>query len=912
VRQRSITVKSEKCLEPVATAVLSQARQRKHHLSETAAVDIQRETDHIPTETIHQRCSIPNLLNEDGYVKTADCFINYPDSLSESESESSDVNVQTTSPAVQGVPTTILPSGSSISLTPSSSEESDYHEIGLVKPHRISSDDFCTQVQDLVQNVESSELTYEEFFAKVKVLVDLVDDYTCINDWGHHEYEHVKQKTERFSDEQYIEIVVSDFNQFPNIKDPNLSFLPPTNSTSSYSESKLSRSLPSLIDKSAPKGSTSDSKCTEDKDGYTVIKPTSSTFNLLNDPQQGCTQPPLPPRRKRSSDSPNTLPNRMLQQTLGRDLPEVPPRPCHTFSNSDLLTKHTPPRVQRRSPLSDKAEDSVSSSPSISFVGNSSPPPPPPRVYSHSHSWDINTTPKPFTPAVAPSSLQLAPTSTQTKVGLTSSTSEDDFMNVADVLREHRMLQNHLYKSRMATEMNSEVVGKSMTSPVSFGPSSLCSPQDSITMPYTKQLSTVNSRGSLHRSLSLTSLNSSDGCRGLAKQSAVIGYVEPLYAAPLNAGYRSLQLGNAQPTVQSATYEGWLQPGTTGKNKKVSWKRKLYCCLEAGELFMYTSKRHQLQHLKPHRVLKLSGFCQLAKLSDDEIRMCTLEETVHLKADNKLECTNWVAALSQMMESAEVPHCESRGSAIVEGSLTAVVHGTSYKCFGSLETGQLLLYNSSEKERLLFTFTLQNYKVVLDSTNSSTERSSPKADSPKESCAPICLKEEDGIAVRLLVEACCHQKWHFFLSGESTPSALRHNPLHSSHSGSDVECLTHKSVEVPFTFLPTQALISLAKTMFEQIQTYTSTSIENTSEKELWYFVVYLQSLLEKCMVHQELQGEFYSQLISLISQHNSENKLKTLQGWQLMAIAIPLFLPNNPRQIWHMEKFIHKNLKCR
>ena len=39
---------------------------------------------------------------------------------------------------------------------PAYTQESDYHEIGLVKPHRISSDDFCTQVQDLVQNVESS------------------------------------------------------------------------------------------------------------------------------------------------------------------------------------------------------------------------------------------------------------------------------------------------------------------------------------------------------------------------------------------------------------------------------------------------------------------------------------------------------------------------------------------------------------------------------------------------------------------------------------------------------------------------------------------------------------------------------------------------------------------------------------
>ncbi|XP_064365659.1 pleckstrin homology domain-containing family H member 2 isoform X2 [Dromaius novaehollandiae] len=134
--------------------------------------------------------------------------------------------------------------------------------------------------------------------------------------------------------------------------------------------------------------------------------------------------------------------------------------------------------------------------------------------------------------------------------------------------------------------------------------------------------------------------------------------------------------------------------------------------------------------------------------------------------------------------------------------------------------------------------------------------------------------------------------------GDNTSQIWRHPTL----------CHSKEGIASPLTTLPSEALQTEAIKLFKTCQLFINAAVDSPA---IDYHVSLAQSALQICLTHPELQNEICCQLIKQTRRRHPQNQAGPIQGLQLLALCVGLFLPQHPF-LWLLKLHLKKNADSR
>uniref|UniRef100_A0A8B9BT20 Pleckstrin homology domain-containing family H member 2 n=1 Tax=Anser brachyrhynchus TaxID=132585 RepID=A0A8B9BT20_9AVES len=136
------------------------------------------------------------------------------------------------------------------------------------------------------------------------------------------------------------------------------------------------------------------------------------------------------------------------------------------------------------------------------------------------------------------------------------------------------------------------------------------------------------------------------------------------------------------------------------------------------------------------------------------------------------------------------------------------------------------------------------------------------------------------------------------MEGDTTSQIWRHPTL----------CHSKEGIASPLTTLPSEALQTEAIKLFKTCQLFINAAVDSPA---IDYHVSLAQSALQICLTHPELQNEICCQLIKQTRRRHPQNQTGPIQGLQLLALCVGLFLPQHPF-LWLLKLHLKKNADSR
>lgn len=121
-------------------------------------------------------------------------------------------------------------------------------------------------------------------------------------------------------------------------------------------------------------------------------------------------------------------------------------------------------------------------------------------------------------------------------------------------------------------------------------------------------------------------------------------------------------------------------------------------------------------------------------------------------------------------------------------------------------------------------------------------------------------------------------------------------------------CHSKEGILCPLTSLPSEALQTEAIKLFKTCQLFINAVVDSPA---IDYHISLAQSALQVCLTHPELQSEICCQLIKQTRRRQQQNQAGPLQGWQLLALCVGLFLPHHPF-LWLLQLHLQRNADSR
>lgn len=359
--------------------------------------------------------------------------------------------------------------------------------------------------------------------------------------------------------------------------------------------------------------------------------------------------------------------------------------------------------------------------------------------------------------------------------------------------------------------------------------------------------------------------------------------------------------------------------------KLKTWKRRWFV-LKGGELLYYKSPSDVIR--KPQGQIELNSTSHIVRGDGKQtVQLVTEKRTYYLTADSPNILDEWVRVLQNVLrvQTASVLFTQPDVKPTVKGLLTKVKHGYSKRVWCTL-VGKTLYYFRSQEEK----FPLGQMKLweatveEVDRTCDSGEDYETNGRSLLSTHYTIVIHPKEQDPTYLLIGS-KHEKdtWHYHLTmaagvmgasvgtefeklvckllsldGDSCTQIWRHPAL----------CHSKEAITSPLTTLPSEALQTEAIKLFKTCQLFLNAAIDSPA---IDYHVSLAQSALQVCLTHPELQNEIYCQLIKQSRHRQPQNQPSPIQGWQLLALCVGLFLPQHP-YIWLLKLFLKKNADIR
>ncbi|XP_041611443.1 pleckstrin homology domain-containing family H member 2 isoform X3 [Vulpes lagopus] len=357
----------------------------------------------------------------------------------------------------------------------------------------------------------------------------------------------------------------------------------------------------------------------------------------------------------------------------------------------------------------------------------------------------------------------------------------------------------------------------------------------------------------------------------------------------------------------------------SGKVK--TWKRRWFV-LKGGELLYYKSPSDVIR--KPQGHIELSASCSILRGDNKQtVQLTTEKHTYYLTADSPNILEEWIKVLQNVLrvQAANPLFLQPEGKPTVKGLLTKVKHGYSKRVWCTLIGKTLYYFRSQEDKFPLGQIKLWEANVEeVDRSCDSDEDYEASGRSLLSTHYTIVIHPKDQGPTYLLIGS-KHEKdtWLYHLTvaagsnnvnvgsefeqlvckllnieGEPSSQIWRHPTL----------CHSKEGIISPLTTLPSEALQTEAIKLFKTCQLFINAAVDSPA---IDYHISLAQSALQICLTHPELQNEICCQLIKQTRRRQPQNQPGPLQGWQLLALCVGLFLPHHPF-LWLLRLHLKRN----
>ncbi|XP_069350893.1 pleckstrin homology domain-containing family H member 2 [Eulemur rufifrons] len=361
----------------------------------------------------------------------------------------------------------------------------------------------------------------------------------------------------------------------------------------------------------------------------------------------------------------------------------------------------------------------------------------------------------------------------------------------------------------------------------------------------------------------------------------------------------------------------------SGKVK--TWKRRWFV-LKGGELLYYKSPSDVIR--KPQGHIELSTSCSILRGDNKQtVQLTTEKHTYYLTADSPNILEEWIKVLQNVLrvQAANPLFLQPEGKPTVKGLLTKVKHGYSKRVWCTLIGKTLYYFRSQEDKFPLGQIKLWEAKVEeVDRSCDSDEDYEASGRSLLSTHYTIVIHPKDQGPTYLLIGS-KHEKdtWLYHLTvaagsnnvnvgsefeqlvckllnieGEPSSQIWRHPTL----------CHSKEGIISPLTTLPSEALQTEAIKLFKTCQLFINAAVDSPA---IDYHISLAQSALQICLTHPELQNEICCQLIKQTRRRQPQSQPGPLQGWQLLALCVGLFLPHHPF-LWLLRLHLKRNADSR
>ncbi|XP_035255457.1 pleckstrin homology domain-containing family H member 2 [Anguilla anguilla] len=343
--------------------------------------------------------------------------------------------------------------------------------------------------------------------------------------------------------------------------------------------------------------------------------------------------------------------------------------------------------------------------------------------------------------------------------------------------------------------------------------------------------------------------------------------------------------------------------------KVKTWKRRWFV-LKAGELLYYKSPSDVIR--RPQGQIELNATSSITRGDGKQtLQLVTEKRVYYLTADSPNLLEEWIRVLQNVLrvQVASPLFTQPEIRPGMKGLLTKVKHGYSKRVWCALIGKTLYYFRSQEDKFPLGQIRLWEARVEeVDRSCDSDEDYESSERSLLSTHSTIAVQPPDQGPTYLLIGS-QHEKeaWLYHLSVASGSAGgqvgtefeqLVGNLLQvEGDPGSQIWrhpmlCFSKEGLSSPLTTLPSQALQTEAIKLFKTCQLFINVAIDAPA---IDYHVSLAQSALQVCLTHPELQNEIYCQLVKQTRKRQPQGQAGPLQGWQLLALCVGLFLPQHP-----------------
>ncbi|XP_055323224.1 uncharacterized protein CG43867 isoform X8 [Sitodiplosis mosellana] len=401
---------------------------------------------------------------------------------------------------------------------------------------------------------------------------------------------------------------------------------------------------------------------------------------------------------------------------------------------------------------------------------------------------------------------------------------------------------------------------------------------------------------------------------------------------------RSSYVDSPNKKMESLEKSGHLSK-LGGKLK--TW-RKRWFVLKNGTLTYWKSQHDE--NRKPQGQILLDETSMIKGRADgaSTFEINTGKKVYYLTADSIATMDDWIRVLQNVQRRNATKLLLSRDDqkATVQGWVTKVKNGHAKKCWCVLLGKMFLYFKAPGETNPLGQINMRDARV--EEVEHVSDSDSEEREDLSQSQAHLTIAiypAHQGPTYLILPGKKERDNWLYHLtvvSGGGPSSGTQYEQLVQKlmETDGDATCVmwrhpillhTKEPITSPLSSLHSEMLQSEAIKLFKSCQLFMSVAV---NQPGIDYHVVLAQNALQQCLDMAELQAELICILAKQTSHHTSQKlgagvqalpippldcksnppSFTFLQGWQLLALAVSLFVPKNNRLLWYLKLHLSRN----
>ncbi|CAB3397185.1 unnamed protein product [Caenorhabditis bovis] len=364
-------------------------------------------------------------------------------------------------------------------------------------------------------------------------------------------------------------------------------------------------------------------------------------------------------------------------------------------------------------------------------------------------------------------------------------------------------------------------------------------------------------------------------------------------------------------------------------DSRIKSLKRRFVILKNGYLSFYKNCKNGNRDEEPTMRINLNEIRSVVKIEQQgaayAFQLITSTDKMSFMTESEKTTHEWVTIISAAIKASTLRDMASRATPIdssISGWLTRVRCGHSKKIFAALVNQKLMFFKNANDLVPNGFLCLQGATIrekhdgMEDYSGSSDEQLETTQEHPnsRKNNDSLCIQIANEDPVYLILRGSEEkEKWLYFLKSASGDAAL---------CGTSFEILIQRmmaeNIENDSTMWKDLLLTSV-----EDIPKDTLTTVEPGEKKKTLeiskachlfvsvlmrpqatqYHVDLAQNIISTAVQHEFIKNEVYSQLIRL----TSGTMPYGLQGWKLLALAIPIFLPKQYALLWLLKRHIRR-----